>query len=55
MKYILIMEDNEVYKAERITQDDMDSADDGLMSIIRIEDLKTYFEGEWHDLNEPNY
>jgi hypothetical protein len=51
MKYIIITEDNEVYKCENISDEDLKSCDLGIMDIIRVSDLKKYFDGEWHELS----
>lgn len=53
--FIFIFEDNEVMKTDNVTQEDKDSADDGILEIIDIsnnENPKTYFENEWHEIEE---
>lgn len=50
MKYIVIMEDGGVYKTNVITDDDKNACDDGILSVIDTDAMKTYYETEWHDL-----
>lgn len=52
--YLFVFEDMNVWKSENFTEDDKNSCECGILNVIRISDLKTYFEGEWHELSN-NY
>lgn len=53
--YIIVDEDNQVYRTDTLTPETKAMAEDGLVSIVRVEDLMTYFEAEWHDLTQWEY
>lgn len=51
--YIILMVDSsEMIKSKEVSTDDMNSADDGLLDIIRVSDLTRYDAGEWHPLSD---
>lgn len=49
-KYLMIFEDGTVSKSESLSNGDECAADDGLIQIIRLGDLKSYHNGEWADI-----
>jgi hypothetical protein len=49
-KYIMIFEDGQVYQAEVFTDADKAAVDSGILQVIRVSDLKTFWDGEWEDL-----
>lgn len=52
--YIFIFEGDEPKISDKVTQEDMNSSDDGVLEIIRTSDNKRYFEGEWIDMKTWN-
>lgn len=52
MKYIMIFEDGTAYKADEFTEEDISAVDAGILQVIRVEDLKTFWDGEWKDLGD---
>lgn len=47
-KYILTFEDGQLKTARTISEDDIQDADDGYLSIIRVSDLHEYIgNGNW--------
>jgi hypothetical protein len=54
MKYIMIFEDGTPYKANTITDTDKQANEDGVIQIIRLEDLKSLSQDNetWEDLKE---
>ena len=50
MVYIFIMEDGDISKGKTVSQDDKNACDDGTLSVIDIENLTQYYQGEWHTL-----
>ncbi len=51
-KYIFIFEDGEPRISNKVTQNDFDVSDDGILEIIRVSDQKRYMEGEWVEMEE---
>lgn len=52
--FLVIFEDGAIRKAEEVSQDDVRSADDGLLDLIDIsrpDDPRRYVEGGWHPLD----
>lgn len=49
-KYIMTFEDGQHYVATQITPDDINSAEDGIITIIRCSDQKEYVNGEWEEI-----
>ncbi len=49
-KYIIIFEDGQIYKTNEMSEDDIMGCDSGILDIVRIEDQKSYFNRDWHDL-----
>lgn len=46
--YILISEDGEVFKCEKLTEDDFNAADGGILNIIDVSgDPDEYYDGKW--------
>lgn len=45
--YILITEDNEVFKTEILTDGDKAAVDDGILIAINLEDQTEYYDGKW--------
>ena len=55
--FLIIDEDQEIFKAFRISDDDLASADAGILDIIDIDqpcDPKVYFKGRWLSIKEIN-
>ena len=50
--YIIITEDRESFKADEIKNDEKIACDQGILDVINIDTMKTYFEGEWHNLRK---
>jgi hypothetical protein len=50
--FILIFEDGKAMKSNTVSEDDKCCADAGILDIIRVEDLKSYYDGDWHDIEE---
>ena len=54
MLYILIFEDGEIWCAKELSQDDFNSADDGILDILRIDEPgtvpKQYANDAWHEI-----
>ena len=50
--YIIIWEDERIFKAETIDQDVLNAADDGLLQVVRVSDLKQYDSGNWVDIGQ---
>lgn len=51
--YIMIFEDGSVKKTAVITDDDLASCDDGILTVVDITDpmfAKVYFAGDWEDV-----
>lgn len=48
--YIFIFEDGETKKSKVISDEDLNSVDDGYLQIIRIKDMAEYCDGEWNKL-----
>ena len=49
--YIFIFKGEEPKISDKVTQDDIELAEDGVLEIIRISDNKRYFlDGEWIDM-----
>jgi hypothetical protein len=48
--YLVIFEDGQVYSAEKITKDDMNAADSGIIDIINCDLMSQYSEDEWHPI-----
>lgn len=56
--YIYIFEDGTVNKTKTLSDGDLSSADDGFIDIIDISnpiEPKTYYSGQWHDLEEYKF
>ena len=51
-KYFFIFEDGEPKISDKVTQDDMNSSDDGFLEIIRVSDQKRYMEGDWIEMEK---
>ena len=49
-KYIITFEDGSHYIADKITNEDLESLNDGIITIIRLSDGKQYWDEEWSDL-----
>ncbi|MDT0618439.1 hypothetical protein RM531_08115 [Salinisphaera sp. P385] len=47
--YLLIFEDGSIKKARTVSDDDLSSADDGMIQIVGLEDSgpREYVDGEW--------
>ena len=52
-KYLLMFEDWNIWTQTEITEDDKESVVAGIMSIVRISDMKYYDGSEWIDI-EPH-
>ncbi len=52
MRYIIIHESGDVFKADKITDEDKNACDDGIIEIIDCNEFKTYYHGEWHEIEE---
>ena len=51
-KYLFINEDFEITGSnEEPTEDDLQACDDGILTIIRTVDQKTYFDESWNTIN----
>lgn len=50
-EYILIMEDNSFIKSKIFSEEDKNACNIGIMSCIRILDLKQYCDNEWLDIS----
>jgi len=50
MKYIMIFEDDTAYQSDDFTNDDKQAVNDGILEVIRVSDLKSYYQGHWTDL-----
>jgi hypothetical protein len=51
--FILLTEDYEIFKAETISDDEIEAAEDGIISIINPDDMTRYVgDGEWHKIEE---
>lgn len=51
--YIITFEDGQHFQTKELIGSDISAADDGLISIIRISDMKEYVgEGQWSELSE---
>ena len=48
--FIIIEESGNVYKARKITDDDLTNCDAGVISIVDTKKKKEFFENEWVDL-----
>lgn len=46
----MIFEDGQAYKADAFTDDDKTAIANGILEVIRQSDLKSWYNGEWHDL-----
>ena len=46
-RYIMIFEDGEPYASETFTEEDMKAIDAGILQVVRVSDMKTWFDGEW--------
>lgn len=55
MKYIMIMEGESVFKSDTLSEDDKLSCDAGILEVIDVATGKTYYEGEWVDLDVWGY
>ncbi len=53
-KYIIVFEDNTVHGTNELSETDYSGAADGILSIIRTEDSKQYWDNDWHDLPDWN-
>lgn len=60
-KYIINFEDGQNYIADKITQEDIDAMDEGLLSIVRASDCKVLMSKDiwidlpkWPDCGQPN-
>lgn len=51
MRYIIIFEDGTVYKADKVTEEDKQACDNGIISVIDTENMKEYYDGQWLELN----
>ena len=45
--YLIITEDNSLYKTDKITEDDKSANDDGLIQIVDVGSMSEYYMGEW--------
>jgi hypothetical protein len=55
MTYLLITEDQNVFKTDALAPGDLDAADDGLLDVIDISDPADplrYFDGGWTNVEE---
>ncbi len=52
MRYIIIDETGEVYKTNKITDEDKNACDDGLLDIIDCKEFKSYYQREWHEIQK---
>lgn len=50
MRYIMISEDGSLYKAVGVREEELLACIDGYLSILDMETLKEYFNGEWVDI-----
>ena len=48
--YIIVTEERECFKADEIKNDEKIACDQGVLDVINTDTMKTYFEGEWHNL-----
>lgn len=46
----IIIDGDQIEKTSEITQDDMDMADDGVIWLMRLDDRKYFYNGEWNDV-----
>jgi hypothetical protein len=53
-KYVFIFEDYTVKQATSYEEDDLKSCDAGILQIVRVSDMTTYYEGEWLPLDQVN-
>ena len=49
-KYLMIFEDGELKKKNTITDEDLQSSDDGYIDIVDMDSKSRYFYGEWVDI-----
>ena len=52
MMFILVTEDGVIFKSEAITENDRLSCDAGILDIIDTDGMRTYYENQWHELEE---
>ena len=45
--YLIITEDNSLYKTDEITEDDKSACDDGLIQIVDVGSMVEYCNGLW--------
>ena len=49
-KYLLIFEDGELKKTNTITDEDLQSSDDGYIDIVNMDSMSRYLYGEWVEI-----
>jgi len=50
MKYIVIMEDGQFYKADSVGDDEFNGVASGVCSVLNIRDGTFYSEGDWYSI-----
>ena len=52
MRYIMIMEDGSVFKADKVTDSDKEAVDIGILSIIDTKTMTEYYQNSWSPIPE---
>jgi hypothetical protein len=52
MSYIIITEDQVVYKSNDVSDIEKEQCDDGLLTVINVETMLEYYLGHWEEIEE---
>ena len=50
--YLVIMEDGQVFKAESISTDEERASDDGIITLVDMNDNTIHFNGVWEEIED---
>ena len=51
-EYVIVFEDGRCHQSTKVTQDDFNACDDGILTIIRTSDMTEYYDGVWKPLKQ---